>query len=264
MTLRVLIAGAVVAAFAVGCSAAADDAPHVEPFENITTSDPDVTVDSSGTFASVQVSTSIDAVCAVAFGEDSELGGLATDIDMGGGGHQTHEARLAGLAPGTEYFYRLQGVGPDGTLYQGDLMTFTTPEGPGVESLGRNIADTARVVAVSSEFSDRFVAENALDGDVSTEWSSLGDGNDAFVVLDFGDPITVSSVRFLTRTMSDGSATTTTFAVVVDDDGRYGPFDADSIVADIDLTGRRFRFEVETSTGGNTGAVEIEVYTTVP
>ena len=143
-------------------------------------------------------------------------------------------------------------------------MSFITPEAPGIGSLGSNIADTARVIDVSSEFSDRFVAENALDGDLSTEWSSLGDGDNAFVVLQFEDTITLSSVRFLTRTMSDGSARTTTFSVVVDDDGRHGPFDADVVVADLALTGRRFRFEVETSTGGNTGAVEIEVYTTVP
>ena len=86
MTPRLLIAAAVFATVAVGCSAVTGDGPQVEPFGNITTSDPDVTVDSSGTFALVQVSTSIDAVCAVAFGEDSELGGLATDIDMGGRG----------------------------------------------------------------------------------------------------------------------------------------------------------------------------------
>jgi hypothetical protein len=29
---------------------------------------------------------------------------------------------------------------------------------------------------------------------------------------------------------------------------------------DLDVTGQVFRFDVDTSTGGNTGAVEIEIY----
>ena len=74
----------------------------------------------------------------------------------------------------------------------------------------------------------------------------------------------VSGVAFLTRAMSDGSAITRAFAVVVDGARRYGPFPAgsrvDPKVARVSFTGRRLRFEVVRSTGGNTGAAEVEVF----
>jgi hypothetical protein len=64
--------------------------------------------------------------------------------------------------------------------------------------------------------------------------------------------------------MSDGSAITRTFAVVVDGRRRYGPFPAGNVVdqriARVSFTGRRLRFDVVTSSGGNTGAAEIEVF----
>jgi hypothetical protein len=64
--------------------------------------------------------------------------------------------------------------------------------------------------------------------------------------------------------MADGSATTTTFFVVVDDGERLGPFSAGNPanpeVNAVSFTGRILRFEVDTSTGGNTGAIEIFAY----
>jgi hypothetical protein len=64
--------------------------------------------------------------------------------------------------------------------------------------------------------------------------------------------------------MSDGSAITRTFALVVDGRGRYGPYPAgnrvEPHVVPVSFTGRILRFEVVQSTGGNTGAAEIEVF----
>jgi hypothetical protein len=64
--------------------------------------------------------------------------------------------------------------------------------------------------------------------------------------------------------MSDGSAITRTFAVVVDGRRRYGPFPAgnrlDPHIVPVSFTGLFLRFEVVQSTGGNTGAAEIEVF----
>lgn len=66
-------------------------------------------------------------------------------------------------------------------------------------------------------------ATNAIDGDSSTEWSSAGDGGQ-----------------------------------------RHGPFPAgdrlDPRTAAVPFTGRRLRFEVVSSTGGNSGAAEIEAF----
>ena len=62
--------------------------------------------------------------------------------------------------------------------------------------------------------------------------------------------------------MSDGSSIANAYTVTVDDDAVFGPFDAglESPLVDVDFTGRVLRFDISTSTGGNTGAVEIEVY----
>ncbi|MDH3307404.1 MAG: hypothetical protein OEO77_07820, partial [Acidimicrobiia bacterium] len=60
-----------------------------------------------------------------------------------------------------------------------------------------------------------------------------------------------------TRSMSDGTATAETFTVTVDG-VTCGPFDVG--LEAVDLTGQVIRFDVETSTGGNTGALEIKVF----
>jgi len=130
---------------------------------------------------------------------------------------------LTGLTPDTEYFYRLQGVGPDGRLYQSELLTFTTLSAPESTAPGKNVALGAQVIEVSSEFSAAFGAANAVDGDLATEWSSAGDGDSSFITIDLGSVQDLIGVEFLTRTMGDGSATTETFYVVVDDGERRSP-----------------------------------------
>ena len=62
--------------------------------------------------------------------------------------------------------------------------------------------------------------------------------------------------------MSDGTSITTSFTVSVDGGSLLGPFDAGVglAVGEFAATGRVVRIDVETSTGGNTGAVEIEIY----
>lgn len=137
-------------------------------------------------------------------------------------------------------------------------MTFTTPDAE-TGNFGSNIAVGAAVVEVSSEFSSDFSAANAVDGDLGTEWSSRGDGDDAFIILDLGTPVNVTAVAFRTRTMGDGSATTETFTVEADG-SLHGPFPAGPTPTPVSFTGRILRFDVDASTGGNTGAVEVEAY----
>lgn len=116
----------------------------------------------------------------------------------------------------------------------------------------------SEVVEVSSEFSDTFAAANVIDGNPATEWSSAGDGDDAYLVLDLGGEVNVEAVAYHTRSMTDGTAVTETFTVTVDETDTYGPFPAGRV--DVPFTGRVLRFDVDTSTGGNTGATEIEVF----
>ena len=252
----------VIVLVAAACSdGTSDESDVVLPFEDIAVGEVEIVTDPSGTAATLRVDTSIDAVCAVAFGPTEALGGLATDTDMQGGGHAQHSPLMRGLEPETTYLYRLQGVGEDGNLYRSDLMSFTTPAAGEAADPGPNAAVGASVVDVSSEFSAAFAASNAVDGDGATEWSSAGDGDDAYVVIDLGTEIEIVGVGFRTRTMSDGSSTAETFSVTVDGE-TFGPFPAGVglATAEVRTAGQTVRFDVETSTGGNTGAVEVEVY----
>jgi F5/8 type C domain len=143
-----------------------------------------------------------------------------------------------------------------------EQTTFTTPR-PGAAA-GPDIAIGAKVVAFSSQWSKAYGAANAVDGNLSTEWASAGDGDRAFITIDLGRQRKVTGISFITRSMADGSAITRTFAVVVDGHKRYGPFHAviagDAHVVPVSFTGRLLRFDVVQSTGGNTGAAEIEVF----
>ena len=259
---RSLIVLAACGLLAAACGGGSDDgASEVADFADIAASEPTFTFDPSSTTARLRVDTTIRTVCAVAYGETEDLGSLATDQDMEAAGHQDHGPILSGLAPETAYFYRLQGVGPDGTLYRSALLTFTTPAAEEADA-GTNRALSATVVEVSSEFSDAFAAINAIDGNPATEWSSRGDGDGAHITIDLNTEAKVTGIRFVTREMSDGSSITTTFTVTVDDGNVFGPFDAGLTppLVNVEFTGRILRFDVDSSTGGNTGAVEIEVY----
>lgn len=246
----------------VGLAACSTDeaAGTVADFGDIVVTDPVLEFDPSGTTATLIVSTTLNAVCAVTYGIDGPFGFIATDSDMGAGsGHRDHRPMMTGLQPGTEYQYRLQGVAEDGLIYQSAVFTFTTPSADTAGDFGSNLAVGALVADVSSEFSNDFSAENAVDGDLSTQWSSKGDGDDAFITIDLGELLDVTAVGFRTRSMSDGSATTETFTVEVDG-AVYGPFPAGIIPSEVSFRGRVLTYRVETSSGGNTGAVEVEAF----
>ncbi len=254
------------------CGNDSTPAGNVRDIDEILVSGPTV-VDVTARSARVVAETSLDVVCAVAYGPTTAYGGLVTDDDMAGGGHSDHGPRLFGLEPDTEYHYRLGGIGPDGTVYQSRDFTFRTlpaEEGSGV-SRGDNVALTsmgASVAGASSNFGGAandatWGANGAIDGDPTTAWSSNGDGNDAWIEVALPGTTHVISLGFWTRTMGD-SAEITTFQVVAEDGAVYGPFTLDGADTvyyfNADITTGRLRFEVVESSGGNTGAVEIEVY----
>jgi hypothetical protein len=205
--------------------------------------------------------TSVPVACSVVYGTDESFGLIATDDDMAGAAHTDHSPTLRGLEPDTEYLYRVQGTAADGTVYAGPVMRFTTGASPEAAP-GGNLALRGTIADVSSEFSAAFAAGNAIDGDGSTEWSSAGDGDDAYIVIDLGSEQAVSGIGFRTREMTDGSSITTSFTVTVDGTETFGPFEAGPglATADASFTGRLIRIDVDSSTGGNTGAVEIEIY----
>jgi hypothetical protein len=259
---------------AVACSTAGTT-ESVRPFEDVQASElvfeNDPTFPGRGIF---RVETTEPMICAIVWGESEALGRFNNSLDMNGTGIIDHNVFLPDAEPGVEYFYRVQGSTADGVLYQSELMTFVLPEtdsatGAGtMPEHGDNLALGATVTDVSSEFSDSWAAPNAIDDDLNTEWSTAGDGDDAFLTIDLGEEREVAGVEFLTRTMTDGSATTTSFHVVVDGSDRLGPFDAGNPANPAfnvaEFAGRILRFEVETTTGGNTGAIEIRVFAPDP
>ena len=124
------------------------------------------------------------------------------------------------------------------------------------------------VIGVSSNFGGGdndsvWGANNAIDGDITTQWSSDGDGDDAWINLQLFDETHVTSLGFWTRTMGT-SAQVHSFRVVTDLGETYGPFTLNDAAAvhyfTVDFRAGRLRFEALDTSGGNTGAVEIEVY----
>jgi hypothetical protein len=242
-------------------NAFADDL-DVHPLDEILASDIVFEWDPAAGTGRLLLDTSVPVACSVVYGTDESFGLIATDDDMAGAAHTDHGPTLRGLEPDTEYTYRVQGTAADGTFYASPVMRFSTGAAPEAGGSDGNLALDATIADVSSEFSPAFAASNAIDGDGATEWSSAGDGDDAYIIIDLGAEKSVSGVGFRTRQMSDGSSVTTGFTVTVDGGDTYGPFDAGPglATADVAFTGRLVRIDVDTSTGGNTGAVEIEIY----
>ena len=256
-----------------GC-ASGDDGSGVRPFSEV--QDSELVFENDPTFPGrgiFRVTTTEPMICAIVWGETEALGNFNNSLAMNGTGIVQHDVLLPGAQPGGTYFYRVQGSTADGALYQSPIMTFTLPEaddalGAPVAPVGENLALGATVAEVSSEFGPGWTGENAIDGDLTTEWSSGGDGDNAFISVDLGESRTVESVEFVTRSMADGTATTNTYWVVVDGGERTGPFAAGDpatpAVVAFETSGQLFRFEVDSSTGGNTGAVEIRIFAASP
>lgn len=130
----------------------------------------------------------------------------------------------------------------------------------GRDPLGPNIAPTGTITDVSSEFSDAFAATNAIDGNLATEWSTAGDGNNAHIEINLGRPQPITAIAFRTRQMTDGTAITNTFTIDNQQDGPY-PTGTEPAIFDEPVTGQTVRIDADQTTGGNTGATEIEIYT---
>ncbi len=213
-----------------------------------------------------RVTTTEPMICAIVWGDDDSFGRFNNSLSMNGTGIVEHDVVLPDVEAGVEYQYVVQGTTADGTWYRSDVGTFrvdTVAVATTVDH-GANLALGASVVDASSAFSTAFAAGNAIDGDTATEWATAGDGDGAFITIDLGAAHHIGGVDFLTRAMADGTSITNTFTLSVDGGGPLGPFPAGTVaaprVADVDVTGRRLRFDVASSTGGNVGAVEIQVF----
>lgn len=242
-------------------SAAAEG--ETRPAEELFVGRPQIKTDPGGESATLLLTTNKDAECKVVYGTTEAVSdGEATDTDMGESGHKDHKAVMTGLEPDTEYYYRVVGTDADGVAYENELATFRTSPEDSLDRPGENIAGDASVESASSEYSEAYAAENAIDGDPATEWSTADDGDEASITLDLGRVVNVVGVGFRTRSMSDGTAIIESFTVTGDDGKTHGPYSLNSglTVIKLKLRTRTLRFDAEKTTGGNTGAVEIEAY----
>lgn len=272
-----LVAAAIGVGMLAGCGGSLPAATGVQvlPFDRVEVGGVTVTADPSRPDQAVlHVQTAQPMICAVVWGPTDRFGRFNNSLDMNGTGLTRHDVYLPGAKPGVAYRYVVQGTTADGTLYRSATATFTiaapaTDAGVATAgaAYGADLARSARVVGVSSEYSPSFAATNAIDGDPGTEWASRGDGDRAFITLDLGAPKAIAAVEFVTRTMADGTAITSTYTVAVDGH-TLGPFPAGSVAAPhpspVSVSGRVVRFEVATSSGGNTGAVEVRVLAPAP
>lgn len=263
---KVMVRAMAILLVSAGCGAVADSEVEVRPFSEVQDSELVFEADPTNPSRAIfRVTTTEPMICAIVWGEDDTFGNFNNSLNMAGTGIVQHDVFLPDAVPGVEYTFVVQGTTADGTLYRSEVGTFVIPESQTGEPSGSdrtNLAEGA-AVTVSSQFNESFAAGNAVDGDFGTEWSSMGDGDDAWLEIDLGESTTVSGFEYLTRAMTDGTSITETYTVTVDDTETFGPFPAgnpaDPQPALITVTGQVFRFDVDSSTGGNTGAVELRI-----
>jgi hypothetical protein len=243
---------------------------EIQTIENISASGPPKIVDISSTDATLIFESIIPVSCSVVYGKTSDYGRISTDLDMSGGAHTDHHPLLSGLEPDTEYHYRVQGTAADGTIYINDDDTFRTQPAEAVKEINlASLNEGARITAVSSNFGGgandaQWGANNAIDGNRGTAWSSNGDGNDAFIEIELAEPAKLFAVEVWTRSMSNGTAQIFSFTLTIDTGDVLGPFtlaDAEEPYRfDVDIYTRILRLDVVDSSGGNTGLVEFSAY----
>lgn len=209
-------------------------------------------------------------VCNVAFGTDTGYGRLSL---MAMTGPLTdHDVQLIGLEKNMVYHFKLTVTDLSSNVYQSEDLTFTTIEATEeAKPEGRNVATAsagARVLGVSSNWGgggpdSSFGANKAIDGDPRTEWSSDSDGDSAWIEIELDQTYDLNAIGFWTRTMGN-SGQITSFEIITDDGQRLGPFDVPDASTifyyEVQTRAKRLRFETFNSSGGNTGAIEIEVY----
>jgi hypothetical protein len=220
--------------------------------------------------ATLPVHTNVPVACSVVYGTTPQFGSLTLDLDMAGAAHSDHNPLLSGLKPQTKYYFRMQGTDASGNIYVSDVLTFTTP--PASTSEVKNLA-SPQMGAVIDGYSSAYGnaapdqtwgASGAFDDNPGTAWASAGDGSKAWITVRLAKPAQITGLSFQSRSMSDGSAITQEFTVTTESGKVYGPFkvtDPSKLSTfDVAFEGQTLRFDLDQTTGGNTGAVDIAVY----
>ena len=229
----------------------------------------------SATRAVIRFATSAPTTCEAEYGiAANALNQSAFDPSMTGALFAIdHNVPIEDLTPGTTYYYRAKASTEDERTFYSGVQEFTTLVAPSLSFVNiALIAMGSQVVEVSSNFGGAsndatWGANNAFDGLMSTEWATNGDGNAALVSLDFGNERTLRGFGFRSREMPDGSSIILAVRLIFQPGALVlGPFSTpdpaefyrfefeESIVA------RSVRIEAIETTGGNSGAREIQFF----
>ena len=248
-----------------------DNPVQILPLSAVTESEVQV-LDITDTTARVNFVGTIPLACYLVYGIDESFGFVTNDPDMAQAAIVDHNPVLLDLEPDTEYVFRMQGIGEDGVFYVSELYSFRTL--PASDSGTANLLapeNGAEVLEVSSTFGNqpndgRWGILNAFDGNSATEWSSNGDGDDAYFVVALNASYRIDTIEYATRAMNDGTSITESFTITIDTGETFGPFEVEEFsnlsTFEVDFVTSTFRFDVERSTGGNTGIIDIAVYGT--
>lgn len=244
---------------------------QIMPLSVVTESDVQI-YDVTDTTARVNFVGTIPLACYLVYGADESFGFVTNDPDMAQAAIIDHNPVLLDLEPDTEYVFRMQGIGEDGVIYVSELYRFRTL--PASDEISANLLSPengAVVLEVSSTFGNqpndgRWGILNAFDGNPATEWSSNGDGDDAYFVVELSGEHRVHTIEYRTRAMNDGTAITEAFTITTDNGEVFGPFEVEAytnlMTFEVDIVATTLRYDVERSTGGNTGIIDIAVYGT--
>ncbi len=241
----------------------------VMPLETVTKSAAQI-LDITSDSARLNFVGTVPLACTVVFGTTTAFGDAAIDLNMNGGAIIKHNPVMRNLQPDTDYYYRVQGSGQDGTFYVGTVGTFhTLPKSDTVSANLLSAERGAQVVGVSSNYGGEpnngtWGILNAFDDNPNTEWSSNGDGDHAWFEIKLGQRSHITEIATRSRRMSDGTAEIRSFTVTADDGKVYGPFDlpdaAQSYTFAVDFAASTLRFDTVSSSGGNTGVRDFAVY----
>lgn len=229
----------------------------------------------SATRAVVRFNTSVPTTCEADYGLAPDMLNLtATDPNMADGELTvTHEVPLEDLMPDQLYYWRARATDADGVTSLSETFQFMTMPGmnagDGVMTNVALAASGAGVMDVSSNFGggshdSTWGANKALDGMMATEWATAGDGDDAWLMVGFGQMRRLDQFTFRSRAMADGSSIIQSVRLVFDNGMTMGPFmtpdptQAYTFPFDPPVMAGSVRVEAVQTTGGNTGAREIQ------
>jgi len=179
--------------------------------------------------ALVTFNTRVPTLASTAFGPGEALGRSARMSNTEP--FTDHRVQLLALDPETPYRAEVALIDAAANVYRAKPVSFKTAAASvsADGAFGPNVAAEGTVRAVSSNWGgggndSSFGANHAIDGDPKTEWSSDGEGDDAWIEIELAEPAEIVGIGVWSRTMGD-SADILRFRVLSGEGEELGVFD---------------------------------------